>query len=156
MPEAALVFKCKKCGQCCEGRGGIVLSPADLSRLAAFLGSGEDVVRREYAEVSNGKLKIRIGTDGKCVFFREGQGCIVHEGKPDICRAWPFFRGNLLDPVSFALAREFCPGIGRDVTFLEFSQAGRDWIACEKLGARNPDTEANALIMDNLTGLGAP
>ena len=31
------VFQCRMCGHCCEGRGGIVVSPADLTRLAAFL-----------------------------------------------------------------------------------------------------------------------
>ena len=27
------VFDCQMCGQCCEGEGGIVLSPKDLKRL---------------------------------------------------------------------------------------------------------------------------
>ena len=38
------VFDCQMCGQCCEGEGGIVLSPKDLKRLSlmlmAFSGTG--------------------------------------------------------------------------------------------------------------------
>ena len=32
------VFNCRMCGHCCEGRGGIVVSPTDLARLAAHMG----------------------------------------------------------------------------------------------------------------------
>lgn len=33
------VFDCQMCGQCCEGEGGIVLSPKDLKRLYEGLNS---------------------------------------------------------------------------------------------------------------------
>lgn len=70
-----------------------------------------EAVADSYCERIGGKLKIRCGEDGYCVFFRQGSGCGVHEGKPSICRAWPFFRGNIEDPASLAMAKEFCPGI---------------------------------------------
>ena len=31
------VFNCRMCGHCCEGRGGIVVSPTDMVRLAAHM-----------------------------------------------------------------------------------------------------------------------
>lgn len=141
------IFECKMCGQCCEGKGGIVASPKDLARLAAYLGEDERVVIEKYAGISNGKLKIRSGTSGKCVFFRDGEGCSIHPAKPDICRAWPFFRGNLEDPASFGMAKDFCPGIGKNVNFEAFVQAGLDFLRENGLLAKDKNVEANALII---------
>lgn len=140
----APVFECKKCGNCCQGRGGIVLSGRDLTRLAAFLGMTEEDTAVTYGEKSNGKLKIRTGEDGWCCFFRPNIGCIVHEGKPDICRAWPFFRGNLVDEVSFTLARDYCPGIDRSAEFSVFRAEGLAVLKAENLLATE-DSSANAL-----------
>lgn len=141
------VFECRMCGHCCEGSGGIVVSPADLARLSAFLKLAPAEVIARYCEHSNGKLKIRSGEDDRCIFFRQGTGCSVHEGKPAICRAWPFFRGNLEDPASLALAKEFCPGIAPEVEHAVFSRLGRDYLHEQGLIAHDPSCEANALIL---------
>lgn len=139
------VFVCKKCGQCCEGRGGIVLSDKDIARLASFLGISGNRLVKEYAEISGGKLKIKTGLDGFCVFFEAGKGCAAHDGKPDVCRAWPFFRGNLEDRASFEMAREYCPGIGRSVEFEKFVARGLDYLCAAGLLASGGSREANAL-----------
>ncbi|WP_165067151.1 YkgJ family cysteine cluster protein [Desulfovibrio sp. ZJ200] len=141
------VFACRMCGRCCEGRGGIVVGPADLARLCAFLNLAADEVIARYGERSNGKLKIRSGEDDRCIFFRQGQGCGVHEAKPAICRAWPFFRGNLEDPASLALAKKFCPGIAPEVEHAVFSRLGRGYLRAHGLIANDPSCEANALIL---------
>lgn len=146
-PDADSLFHCRQCGHCCEGRGGIVVSPADLERLAAFLALAPETVVERYGERSGGKLKLRNGEDGRCVFFREGTGCGVHAGKPAICRAWPFFRGNIEDPVSLALAKEFCPGIARDAAHRDFARAGRAYLEEQGLLASDPAREANALVL---------
>jgi len=57
------------CGHCCEGRGGIVVSPADLTRLAAHMQQPPQQVAEGYCERIGGKLKIRCGDDGYCIFF---------------------------------------------------------------------------------------
>ncbi len=138
------VFDCKMCGHCCEGKGGIILAPRDLTRIAAFMGCSEDEFARDYAEKRNGKLVIRTGPDGYCVFFRQGVGCGVHAGKPDVCRAWPFFRGNLVDEVSLDLARDYCPGIGR-VGFAEFREEGLAYLRGQGLYAEDTESSPNAL-----------
>ena len=94
-----------------------------------------------------GKLKIRCGNDGYCVFFRQGSGCGVHEGKPAICRAWPFFRGNIEDSGSLAMAKEFCPGIETDAQHADFAREGRDYLRENGLIASDASCEANALIL---------
>lgn len=142
------VFECRQCGICCEGKGGIILSQRDLTRLASFLGENEETVVALYVEKSNGKLKIKCGEDGNCFFFRSGTGCSVHEGKPDICRAWPFFRGNLEDPASLAMAREFCPGIDPGCSFEDFVRSGLAYLRTENLLGEDADKEANSLIIN--------
>ena len=94
-----------------------------------------------------GKLQIRTATDGYCIFFKHGVGCSVHAGKPDICRAWPFFRGNLEDPESLFMAKEFCPGISKKITHASFARAGYAYLANAGLVAQNPICDANALIV---------
>ena len=147
MPVDA-IFHCHMCGLCCEGKGGIVVSPADMLRLALHLAMPVQQVRDQYCEIAAGKLKIRCGDDGYCIFFNKRTGCRVHAGKPSICRAWPFFRGNLEDPTSLAMAKEFCPGINAKVTHADFVRAGYDYLREHKLLASDASQEANALILE--------
>lgn len=147
---SAPVFDCRMCGICCEGKGGIVVSPTDLPRLCAFLSQNPAEFTTTYGEIHNGKLKIRNGDDGFCIFFVQGQGCSVHPAKPDICRAWPFFRGNMVDAESFTMAKDFCEGIRADASHQEFVKEGNTYLKEQQLSAENPRTEANALL-----GMGA-
>ncbi len=142
-------FDCRMCGHCCEGKGGIVVSPSDLQRLCDFLRMPADAVIAAYGEQAGDKLKIRCGEDGYCIFFRQGKGCIVHEGKPSICKAWPFFRGNIEDPESLALAKDFCPGINPDISHEDFAREGMAYLEKELLLASDTRTEANALILSH-------
>ena len=144
------VFDCKMCGHCCKGAGGIVVSPADLERLSAFLQLSHEEIIDRYGEYSGKKLMIRRGDDDYCIFFKVGLGCTVHAGKPSICRAWPFFRGNLIDPESFEMAKDFCPGIQQDVRHEVFAKVGLTYLKREQLLAKDPLREANALIMDEV------
>ena len=142
-------FDCRMCGHCCEGKGGIVVSSSDLQRLCDFLRMPADAVIAAYGEQAGDKLKIRCGEDGYCIFFRQGKGCIVHEGKPSICKAWPFFRGNIEDPESLALAKDFCPGINPDISHEDFAREGMAYLEKERLLASDTRTEANALILSH-------
>lgn len=80
------VFDCQMCGQCCEGEGGIVLSPKDLKRLYEGLNLEKQAFLDAYGVFRNGKWQVRTGEDGNCIFFRAGQSCTVHAIKPDV---WP-------------------------------------------------------------------
>ncbi len=140
------VFQCRMCGQCCEGYGGIVVSPKDLERLATHLCMDAQRCITRYCYTHNGKLKIRSNTEGYCVFFEKGKGCIVHEGKPAICRAWPFFRGNMLDAESLFMAKAYCPGIRDDIEHKEFQKEGTLYLKSHNLSASNVKEEAHALM----------
>jgi hypothetical protein len=112
------------CGQCCQGQGGIVLTDKDIHRLAFGLDLAPQVLLDIYAGHENSKPVLTSQDDGTCVFFRPDQGCTVHRHKPDVCRAWPFFRGNLEDEASWRMAQEYCPGINPDIPHLEFVRQG--------------------------------
>jgi Fe-S-cluster containining protein/predicted CoA-binding protein len=141
-------FSCRRCGKCCEGRGGIVVSPRDLTRLSVFLGMpGQEVLDR-CTEPMRGQPVIRCGSDGFCMFFRAGEGCSIHPARPAVCRAWPFFRGNLVDRVSFGMARQDCPGISRGCSHAAFAWEGYRYLREYKLLARDRRTEGAMLIVD--------
>ena len=138
-------FDCKRCGHCCEGSGGIVVSHKDLARLCAHLNLGVVAFEERFGQRRGGKLHVRPGADGHCIFFVDGAGCGVHEAKPDICRAWPYFRGNLADAESFAMAGEFCPGISQKQPHSDFVREGLAYLASEGICGTGGKDEAGAL-----------
>ncbi len=142
--QAPTAFDCQMCGHCCEGRGGIVLAAKDRARLAEHLGLEVDAFLERYAEELNGKLVLRVNADGFCVFF--GKGCSVHQAKPDICRAWPFFRGNLVDELSWRMAQEYCPGINPAAGHAEFVRQGLAHLASNRLLDSAEDVDGPAAL----------
>lgn len=139
-------FTCRRCGHCCHGEGGIVLSPADIDRLAGHLALAAAELLARYAQYVSGKYRLIAGADGYCVFYDEG--CGVHPGRPDVCRAWPYFRGNLIDADSHAMAAEDCPGINRDVPHAEFARQGREYLAQHGLARSRGEGVPEALVDD--------
>ncbi|MDR2695087.1 MAG: YkgJ family cysteine cluster protein [Deltaproteobacteria bacterium] len=139
-------FDCRRCGECCRGEGGVVVGPRDLARLCAHLRMEAERFITFYGYRQNVKIKIRTGPDNYCIFFLPGTGCSVHQAKPDVCRAWPFFRGNMVDQGSLAMAKEFCPGINPLTGHDAFVRAGLLYLAEHDLRASDPEREANALI----------
>lgn len=139
-------FSCKMCGQCCQGSGGIVMAEKDIMRLADHLGLQRQEFLDTYAELKNGKHRLRVNDEEYCVFFEKG--CGVHEAKPDVCRAWPFFKGNIEDAFSLSMAKEYCPGINPDISFRKFAAAGRAFLLENGLIAeegQDDEQTANAL-----------
>ena len=143
-------FSCHGCGHCCEGEGGIVVSSSDLARLIGHLTISAEEFEQSYGVRRGGKLFVRTGEDGNCIFYQAGLGCKVHAAKPNICRAWPFFRGNLIDPESLDLSRHFCPGIPRDLDFQSFVRQGLSYLVAQGLAAGEGQDEARALQVTDL------
>jgi Fe-S-cluster containining protein len=144
----AEAFACKRCGQCCEGVGGIVLTPKDRKRLAAHLALGVAEMLERYAERVNGKYRLRAGADGYCVFYKAGLGCGVHPGRPDICRAWPYFRGNLVDKASWQMIQSDCPGVAAEAGHEAFVDQGLAYIREHGLSHEPGPETPHALVLD--------
>jgi len=145
------VFDCRMCGHCCQGQGGIVASAPERERLAAYLNMAVEEFCDRYTEAQGKKLVLRCGENGYCVFFDPKTACTVHPAKPDVCRAWPFFRGNLIDPVSWELAQEYCPGIKPECGHAEFASQGITYLVDNGLTKTGREDEANALRIADLT-----
>lgn len=139
-------FDCKRCGHCCDGAGGIILSDKDVARLAAWLQLSAEEFLARHAEEKSGKRRLKSREDNYCVFF--DQGCSVHEAKPDVCRAWPFFKGNLEDAVSWKLAQDYCPGINAEASFAEFVEEGRRCLREDQLASENGAANALSVRLD--------
>ncbi len=142
-------FDCKMCGHCCEGEGGIIISLKDQQRVAKHLDLSVNKMLVEYALDLNGKPCVRTGKDGFCVFYKQETGCDIHLARPDICRAWPFFRGNLIDEESWHMIQDYCPGINPKAGHGEFVRQGHAYLHKHGLGHNDPAQGANALIVDN-------
>ncbi|NCC25290.1 MAG: YkgJ family cysteine cluster protein [Deltaproteobacteria bacterium] len=142
------VFVCQRCGACCLGQGGIVVGLAEQERICAFLGLSLVEFLETYAVERRGKVEIAVNDMNQCVFFGPS-GCLIHPAKPDVCRAWPFFRGNLMDRDSWKMAQDACPGLIRTASFKEFSRLGLRYLQCRKLVHVGRD-EANALIVRDI------
>ncbi len=142
-------FSCKMCGHCCQGTGGIVVSPEEQERLCRFLNMELDVFLERYTVLVASKRIIKSDASGYCVFFEKGKGCSVHPSKPGVCRAWPFFRGNLMDQTSWEMAQDYCPGITKTTSHGEFVRQGLLYLESHSLN-QDKDAIANALKVDDI------
>lgn len=109
-------FKCEgvSCGACCSGKWGsgyVWLSQFDLERLAGVTGmSVEDFGRRFVRQVGM-RLSLVEKPNQDCVFYQEGKGCTVYEGRPNQCRAYPFWDVVMESLMSWNGEKKDCPGI---------------------------------------------
>ena len=149
------VFDCAMCGQCCEGEGGIVLSQADRERLCRRLQLDAQRFLDTCTDTRNGKIRLRVKEDGHCLFFEEGQGCIVHEDKPAVCKAWPFFRGNMVDASSLFLAKAYCPGIRARLSYSAFVAEGVEYLRQSGLFAESAEDGRVLFTREELDALAA-
>ena len=132
------IFDCRRCGDCCLGEGGIILDERDVARLAAHLNQAVADFLMRCTELCSGRTRVRTAPDGYCLFYDHAiHGCAVHPARPDICRAWPFFRGNLVDEFSWRLAQDACPGIVAAAGHAAFARAGREYLRRHNLVRRD-------------------
>lgn len=145
MNKNASAFTCRRCGHCCQGQGGIVLTLRDQERLSAHLGLSLERFLSEIAETRGGKISLRTGEDDFCLFFKEG--CSVHPARPDICRAWPFFKGNLEDAISWEMIQDYCPGVNPESSHEEFVRQGREYLEQHGLMKKRAPDAPEALTL---------
>lgn len=85
--------KCDKCGHCCSHGSG-ALADDDLKKIAKFLKTTEKELKKtcleEIEKFNTKRLRpVTIKTKkpyGRCVFFNEKKGCVIHPVKPLECK----------------------------------------------------------------------
>ncbi len=141
MTERKEAFTCRRCGHCCRGEGGIVLTQKDRERLRLHLNMSLDAFLETWTLRKGEKYHLKNREDGYCVFFEEG--CSVHPARPDICRAWPFFKGNLIDQLSWEMIQDYCPGVAPEAGHEEFVRQGMRYLRenglCRERDGESPE-----------------
>lgn len=109
-----LRFECTRCGDCCAGTPGYVwVEPEEIDRLAAHLGLDADAFGRTYLRRVGDRVSLVEMAGHACVFWDAARGCSVYEARPDQCRTWPFWPGNLATPEDWEGTQRVCPGAGQ-------------------------------------------
>lgn len=106
-----LRFECQKgCNTCCNRPGVVYFSKEDIAAAANFLNIPQSEFKMKYLDRVNDSWFIDVGNN-PCPFLTLN-GCGIHSAKPQQCRAYPFWRENLLTRKQWKITAEICPGIG--------------------------------------------
>lgn len=102
LPKDEVPFTCQRCGNCCRNvEAQIMLEPLDAYHLGRFLRqSSGDIhsIEDVYSQYAEPMLLVQgfpvftlktTGPDHACVFLQNGR-CQVYEGRPRVCRLYPF------------------------------------------------------------------
>jgi Fe-S-cluster containining protein len=108
-----LRFECQPgCTACCEQKGFVFLTEADIPRVAQFLGMTAAEFERKYVYRTKNRRRLRVPRDSQCSFLRDG-GCSIHPAKPTQCRIFPYWPELLESRQEWRLTARYCPGIGK-------------------------------------------
>ena len=110
---AGLRFECQPgCTACCEQKGFVYLTEADLPRAAAFLGMSAQAFERKYVYRTRHQMRLLVPRDSTCHFLYEG-GCSIHPAKPTQCRVFPYWPELVDSRREWLNTANYCPGIGK-------------------------------------------
>jgi len=108
-----LRFACQPgCTVCCEQKGFVYLTEADLARAAGFLGMTAKAFERKYVYRTRNLMRLRVPREAHC-YFLEGRGCSIHPAKPTQCRIFPFWPELVDSRREWLKTARYCPGIGQ-------------------------------------------
>jgi hypothetical protein len=109
-----IFFECQRCTACCRWPGQVRLTDAEITRLAAFKGLGENDFIQRFTRLRADRqgLALKEQPDGACIFL-EGENCAVQPVKPQQCREFP----NLWNFPGF---EKICHAIPREVSEAEY------------------------------------
>ena len=84
-------FECTGCGDCCRWSGSVLLTDADIARMAAALGLSEEAFIDRHTRLAPNRIQLALidNPDESCSFL-EGNRCNVYEARPEQCRSFPF------------------------------------------------------------------
>jgi Fe-S-cluster containining protein len=118
-----LRFECTMCGNCCTGPEGVVLfSPDEGQAMADKVGLPLDEFLSRYSRKVGRQRSLRekqteFGND--CIFLDRNSipgkaVCGLYEARPEQCRTWPFWEGNLRSRKAWEDTKKHVPCPGMD------------------------------------------
>lgn len=140
-PDDTFAFSCDRCGRCCREREDILLNPADLFRMAKFLGQTPKEVIASYCETYIGSdsripiIRLKPKAYRNTCPFLGPQGCRIHQAKPTVCALFPLGRAYIApkDKLVYFLQPQTC-GSGHA------THTVREWLADFGLSYADEDT----------------
>jgi len=111
-----IFLECQRCTACCRWPGEVLLSDAEITRLAAFKGLSDADVIQQFTRLRQNRrgLALKDQPDGACIFL-EGENCSVNSVKPQKCREFP----NLWNFPGF---EKVCHALPRKVSAAEYKR----------------------------------
>ncbi len=96
MKKAPVFYSCKRCPAYCCSYPRIIVSEADIARLAKHHGIGIEEARQKFTKRGEEKDERILRHKGDehfgtvCRFLnRKTRGCMVYKGRPAVCREFP-------------------------------------------------------------------
>jgi len=85
-----IFYECQRCTACCRWPGQVLVSDAEIARLAAFNNVSEHDFIQQFTRLRHDRrgLVLQEKPDGSCVFL-DGNDCSVQPVKPQQCRDFP-------------------------------------------------------------------
>lgn len=115
--QDGLRFACTRCGNCCKGPGYVWVDEQEMEALALHLGMDALTFEAVYTRKVGRSRSLRDQANDNCIFYADGQGCLVYDARPRQCRTWPFWSQNLESPKDWKRTQERCPGSGQGQLF---------------------------------------
>jgi Fe-S-cluster containining protein len=95
-------FACDRCGKCCQMMNGIAYNSVDCQRMAKQLNLRVTDFMRDFTTASSKKAGDRWlilqGEQKKCPFLGD-RGCSQYLGRGQVCRFYPWFSPENVNPV---------------------------------------------------------
>lgn len=113
-----LRFACKRCGNCCTGKGSVVVvTPREREALARHLGMTVAEFEAAHTRVAFDDVVLRDDeASGDCEWLvRDADGttaCRVNAAKPDQCASYPFWPRVVASRDAWEAESAKCRGIG--------------------------------------------
>ena len=84
-------YLCQRCGNCCRWPGDVIVTPEEVTAIAAHVGMDEAAFIQQRTRLSANRQHLSIieKEDGSC-FYRAGLNqCLIQPVKPDQCKGFP-------------------------------------------------------------------
>ncbi|MEO5802499.1 MAG: YkgJ family cysteine cluster protein [Verrucomicrobiota bacterium] len=111
-----IFYECQRCTACCRWPGQVVLTDAEITKLAAFKNLIEFDFIQQFMRLTEDRrgLALKDKPNGECIFL-DGNDCAVQSVKPQQCRDFP----NLWNFPGF---EKFCKALPKIVSEQEYKK----------------------------------